>query len=151
MGNHIQSYYPNEIQYIRESNRSTPYNPADWPKVQVENAKPKITLNRLILLLCAALGINDIDSLAANERKIDGLMDEAWKYLESYTLNKVGANDAFYIEIDDQGNLKFDGWYYIDFSINSNKCIIKAAQKLYVCPFNYNLLDTTFRGYSPAI
>ena len=151
MGNHIQSYYPNEIQYIRESNRSTPYNPADWPKVQVENAKPKITQNRLILLLCAALGIHDIDSLAANERKINGLMDEAWKYLESYTLNKVGANDAYYNEIDDQGNHKFDGWYYIDLSINSNKCIIKAAQKLYVCPFNYNLLDTTFRGYSPAI
>ena len=151
MGNHIQCYYPNEIQYIRESNRSTPYDPADWPKVHIENAQPKITQNRLILLLCAALGIHDIASLAQNEHKINNLMNDAWIYLSTHTLNKVDTNNAYYKEIDDQGNHKFDGWYYIDLSINSNKCIIKAAQKLYVCPFNYNLLDTTFRGYSPAI
>ena len=151
ISNHIQCYYPNEIQYIREANRSTPYNPADWPKVQVENSQPKITQNRLILLLCAALGINDIASLAANKQKIDDLMKDAWDYLSRNTLSKVESNDAYYEEVDDQGNHTYDGWYYIDFSINSDKCIIKAAETLYVCPFTYYLLDTTFRGYSPAI
>ena len=149
--NHIQGYYPNEIQYIRESNRSTPYNPADWPRVLVENSQPKITQNRLILLLCAALDIDDTDKLAANEQKINDLMKDAWDYLSRNTLSMVDSQDAYYAEVDDQGNHTYDGWYYIDFSLNSNKCKIKAAQTLYVCPFSYYLLDTTFRGYSPAI
>lgn len=151
MSNHIQPYYPHEIQYIRDSNRSTPYNPANWPKVQIENAKPKITQNRLVLLLCAGLGINDIDTLTANRQKINDLMQDAWDYLSKHTLCKVNSQDAYYKEIDDQGNHTYEDWYYIDLSLNSSKCTIKAAQTLYLCPFTYYLLDTTFRGYSPAI
>lgn len=151
MGNHIQGYYPNEIQYIRESNRSTPYNPADWPKVQVELTIPKITQNRLILLLCAALGINDVKSLADNVSKIDGLMNDAWSFLSNNILSKVDTNDAYYKEVDEQGRHTYAGWYYIDLSINSDKCKIQVAKELYICPFTYYLLDTTFRGYSPVI
>lgn len=153
MGNHMQPYTPNEIQYIREANRSTPYNPADWPKVQTENGTAIIRQNRLILLLCAGLGITDINSLTSRETEINDLMDEAWQYLAKNILTKVDFNDNYYKELDENGNHKYDGWYYIDLSTNAkvDNVIVKAPEKLWLCPFSYSLMDTIFKGYTPAI
>lgn len=151
MGNHIQSITGNEVPYLRDSNISTPYNPVEWPNVQVDNGKPRITQNRLILLLCAALGINDIDSLRNNVDKINGLMEEAWKYLSSNLLTKVNTTDRYYEKLDENGDHEYEGRYYLDMSIDTDKCTVKAAENIFVCPFSYQLVDTTFRGYSPVI
>lgn len=153
MGNHMQPYTPNEIQYLREANRSTPYNPADWPKVQTLKGTAKIRQDRLILLLCAGLGITDINTLTAKETLINNLMDEAWQFLTKNILTKVDHNDNYYKEIDDNGHHKYDGWYYIDLSTNAkvDDVVVKAPEKLWVCPFSFSLVDTIFKGYTPAI
>lgn len=152
MGNKIHKITPLENQYIREANRSTPYDPAEWPQVvTLKNGQPRITQDRLVLLLCAALGINDINILQQNINVINDLLAEAWNYLSDHILTKVDANDPYYAEEDDNGNHIYDGWYYLDLSVNSNKCKVKIAEDLTICPFCYQLIDTTFRDYSPVI
>ena len=149
MGNHIQCSTRVEDQYLREANNSTPYDSSIWPKVQKNNngiIAPK--QHRLILLLCAALGINDTTSLASRENDINCLMNEAWSFLENNLLKKVDVNDPYY---EKEKNHQYEGRFYLDLSLNSASCKVKAIEDVWLCPVTNYLVDTVFRGFSPSM
>ncbi len=147
MGNHIQCPTPVEYQYLRDANNSTPYDSSTWPKVQKNGNVITPKQHRLILLLCAALGINDTTSLTTSqEQDINCLMNEAWSFLEHNLLKKVNVDDPYY-EKDHQ----YEGHFYLDLSLNSSSCKVKAIEDAWLCPVTNYLIDTVFCGFSPSM
>lgn len=148
-GNHLQAPTDTELQYLRDSDRSAPFNPAAWP--ELKKGVLQSNQSRLVLLLCAALGIYDINTLGQNRTTINTLLAEAWGFLEKNVLTKVGVNDKYYDEVDDNGCHIYDGWYYLDLSLSSNVCKLAVTESAYVCPVTSYIVDVIFHGYSPAI
>ena len=148
MGNHLQPSTYQEHGYLREANKSTPFNPADWPDVKLckDDVTPVIKQHRLVLLLCAGLGISDIAQLASRKKEIDRLLSDVWDFLSKNVLDRVQIGNRYY-DIDPE----YLDWYYLDLSTTSKKCKVKATEQAWICPFSYNLIDVTFRGYSPCI
>lgn len=149
MGNHLQAPTDTERQYLRDSDRSTPFNPAQWP--EIKNGNVKIIQHRLILLLCAALGIKDKITLGRRRYEINTLLGETWSFLEKRILKKVDINDKYYEEIDDNGSHIYYGWYYLDMSLSSTVCKLAIIERAYICPVTSYVVDTVFCGYSPTI
>lgn len=146
MGNHTQCPTQVEYQYLRDANSSTPYDATTWPEVQKDRNGITPKQHRLVLLLCAALGIKDTAALAPREQEVNCLLNETWGFLENNLLKKVDSNDPYY-EINDQ----YDGRFYLDLSLSSSSCRVKAIEDTWLCPVTNYLLDTVFRGYSPAM
>ena len=146
MGNHIQRPTSVERQYIRDANNSEPYDSKEWPVVRKDKNGVIPKQHRLVLLLCAALGIKDTAALALREQDVNCLLSEAWGFLEENLLKRVDSNDPYY-EDDDQ----YDGRFYLDLSLSSSSCKVKAIEDAWLCPVTNYLLDTVFRGYSPAM
>ena len=120
-----------------------------------EGGKVSEQQSRLVVLLCAGLGIHTIDQLQANVRIVDAIITEAWNTLiDKKVFTKVKADDT-----DGYNNPRFypdDKYvdcYYLDLSgrEGNDVCKIKRLQEAWICPVSYQLLDTTFRGYSPLI
>ena len=151
MGNHLQSASDEEKQYLRDSDKSMPFDPADWPSITKNNSGIAAKQSRLVLLLCAGLGINDRAQLQVNELLVDSLLAEAWSYLANNILKKVDSTDEYYNEIDEQGAHIYDGWYYLDMSLGSSVCTLKKTVSAWVCPVTNLVLDTVFKGYSPSM
>ena len=161
-GNHIQPLEQGERSFIRDSNMSTPLagpddkkeNVAHWPLVAKDkqgNVEEK--QNRLVLLLCASLGIDSVNLLQQNCKEIDKLLHEAWDTLVNKSLLKKVTTD------DDGGynasryNGRYVGCYYLDLSPKegNNTAKIKLTEKAWECPVTGGLLDTTVCGYSPVM
>ncbi len=148
LGNHFQSpsFNGDEMEYLRDTYLSTPYDlDSEWPQVKWNNAGVRLKQHRLVLLLCAALGIDTPNRLANEETKINQLLNEAKLALASF-LTKVNQTDE-YANTD----IGYIGRYYLDLSLNSNKCIVRRTESLWICPASNYLLDTIFKGYSPHI
>ena len=163
IGNSIQPLTPCERQYIREGNLSTPIttneNSSDaqnkkWPKVnQSSKGETLARQNRLVLLLCAALGINTPSDLSANIATINALLTAAWNDLTNpqyAILTKVIRNGRGY---NDQNYYRDEhiGSYYLDLSPESKACEVKLLDYAWKCPFTHRLLNVIFCGYSPAM
>lgn len=164
MGNHIQPLIDGERKYIRDSNLSTPIaGPEDdrekvtkWPSVRkkddgsVSHQQP-----RVVVLLCAGLGIHDIEALQHNIRTVDGALRQAWEDLVSTKILKkvLGDDTDGYNNPKYYSDGKFVGCYYLDLSgeENNRTAIIIRTETARICPSSYKLLDTTFMGYSPLI
>lgn len=93
--------------------------------------------------------------MQANVRIVDAIITEAWNTLiDKKVFTKVKADDT-----DGYNNPRFypdDKYvdcYYLDLSGREGNdiCKIKRLQEAWICPVSYQLLDTTFRGYSPLI
>lgn len=162
LGNHIQPLVDDEKKYIRDSNLSTPIAaPSDtreklkhWPSVQiVEGGKVSEQQSRLVILLCAGLGIHTLAKLQANIKVVNAIIQEAWNTLtEKKIFTKVKADDTegynkHYL------NDKYVDCYYLDLSgkETNDVCKIKRLKEAWICPVTNQLLDTTFCGYSPLI
>lgn len=164
LANHIQPLISGERKYIRDSNLSKPLAPADderegvskWVKVKKDDqGNASIKQPRVILLLCAALGIDSQDKLSSRVRFVDSLLSDAWNTLvEKHILVKVtsdsheGYNDPKYYS-----DGRYLGCYYVDLSGNDTNetAFIKKTDKVWECPVSGALLDTTLRGYSPIM
>ena len=154
VGNHLQCPSYIEKRYLRDSDNSTPYNPDLWPSVQLDNqGRVKDRQHRLVMLLCAGLGIHDVVALSGRRQVVDNILHEAWLFLSGRVLSRVNAQDEYYNILDENGNHKYDGWFYLNMSANSNNmvCKLKHTNDAWVCPVTYFLLDTIFMGYSPSI
>lgn len=156
IGNSIQPLIPYERQYIREGNLSTPIRPDEWPKVNSsENGNAYARQNRLVLLLCAAMGIDTTDRLSEKAATINALLSAAWENLTNpqYSIltevvkNGRGYNDKKYYKDSD----KHVGSYYLDISPTSTSCEVKFLSHAWQCPITHRLLNVTFCGYSPAM
>lgn len=164
MGNHIQPLIDGERKYIRDSNLSTPIaGPEDnrekvtkWPSVKKkDDGSVSHQQARLVVLLCAGLGIHNIEALQHNIRTVEGALRQAWEDLVSTkVLKKVFGDDTDgYNNPKYYSDGKFVGCYYLDLSgEEKNKtAIIIRTKTARICPTSYKLLDTTFMGYSPLI
>ena len=150
MGNHLQAATYNENTYIRDSDQSTPFK--DWPSVKVSNNGISLIQNRIVMLLCAGLGIHDITALQARSSEIDRILNEAFIFLKDNVLTTVNIYDLYYNYLDENERPgKYDGWYYLDMSPTSNRCKVKLTDYAWRCPVTESLLDTIFMGYSPTI
>lgn len=164
LNNHIQPLVDDEKKYVRDSNLSSPIAASDdpreklkrWPSVKIiEGGKVSEQQSRLVVLLCAGLGIHTIEKLQANVRIVDAIITEAWNTLiDKKVFTKVKADDT-----DGYNNPRFypdDKYvdcYFLDLSgkEGNDVCKVKRLQEAWVCPVSYQLLDTTFCGYSPLI
>lgn len=164
LNNHIQPLVDDEKKYVRDSNLSSPIAASDdpreklkrWPSVKIiEGRKVSEQQSRLVVLLCARLGIHTIEKLQANVRIVDAIITEAWNTLiDKKVFTKVKADDT-----DGYNNPRFypdDKYvdcYFLDLSgkEGNDVCKVKRLQEAWVCPVSYQLLDTTFCGYSPLI
>ena len=145
MGNHLQCASVDEISYMRDSDKSTPFE--DWPSVNVRNGgQISLHQNRLVTLLCAGLGIHNVAILQQRKTDVDRLLAEAFAFLSNNVLSRVDANDPYY-----NVSANYNDWYYLDMSPTSDKCNVKLTEEAWLCPVTNFLLDTTFKGYSPAI
>ena len=88
--------------------------------------------NRLVLLLCAVLGYDDISQIKVAD--INSLLDAAWDFLKQ---NVLEATDA-----ENQG-------YMLD--LTSDKVKLQLIEKGYLCPVDNVIVDTPFCGYSPRM
>ena len=164
LNNHIQPLAIDERKYILDNNLSSPIAALDdtrnnlkhWPSVKKnKNGEVSDKQPRLVVLLCAGLGIHTLEQLQTNVRIIEAIVQEAWNTLvNKEVLTKVTANDTegynnprFYP--DD----RYVGCYYLDLSgrEGNDVCKIKRLEEAWICPVTNQLLDTTFCGYSPLI
>ena len=163
MGNSIQPLIPNEREYIREGNLSTPITTNEsnsdvqnkkWPKVnQSSKGETLARQNRLVLLLCAALGINTPSDLSTNVAIINSLLTAAWNdltnpqnaILTKVLKNGIGYNNRDYYKDEHVGS------YYLDLSPESTACEVKLLNHAWQCPLTHRLLNVIFCGYSPAM
>ena len=152
MGNHLQKPTDNETQYLRDSDMSTPFDSTCWPHVQKHDDGTLMSRqNRLVLLLCAALGINDKTALAPRVAEVNSLINDATAFIEDKILVKVDQHDPYWEEEDDNHVHIYDGWYYLDMSLNSQVCTVELCKESWLCPVTNLMLDTLFRGVSPNI
>ena len=163
VGNHIQPLIDiSERKYVRDANISTPITGPDddrigisqWPSVIEDNEGVLKKQHRLVLLLCAGLGINSQSELQERKKYISNIIKDAWqnlvdkKILTKVTSGNYGYNDSYY-----HRNNEYVGCYYLDLSgENGNDvCKVELAKELKECPVTGQLLDTTFCGYSPMM
>jgi DEAD/DEAH box helicase domain-containing protein len=118
-----KDFFPKSI-VPSNSNTATKYK---WSLFQTRRKEQK----RLILLICAGLGWNDIKSIGSSEEdSINQLLEEIWKEICMVMTND--GNDYY----------KFDLWENSKFEL---------TDKVYLCPVNRRFLDVSFRNYSPWI
>ena len=156
LNNHIQPLVDDERKYIRDSNLSTPIDLGHWPNVK-KNANGQVSEQqpRLVVLLCAGLGIHTLEQLQTNVRIIEAIVQEAWNTLvDKKVLTEVTVNDTEgYNNPHFFPKNQYVGCYYLDLSgrKGNNVCKIKRLEEAWICPVTNQLLDTTFCGYSPLI
>lgn len=152
--NHLQRISPEERQYVRDSDESTPVDPAKWPSVKVNKRnEPSLSQSRMVAIICAGLGIKDISYLKVRRKDVDDILNEVLNTLVRIGLVvKVDANDPYYNVIDKTRNShKYRDFYYANLSTTSDNCRVRILEKGWICPVNNNIVDTLFMGYSPSI
>lgn len=175
MGNHIQPMLIigercSEYQYARASTAGLPIFPSDagdvtddngrikkrkkWPVIAMDGANAKEEQNRLVLLLCAALGIKSTDELSAdkNQRLVSGLLNQAWEDITKVMTKVVNNGKGYTNTTRYDAKANTDG-YYLDLSNNCpvSKCRVEFTRESWYCPVSRRLVDTTFCGYSPIM
>ena len=159
-GSHIQALIPGEVRFIRETGYGTPFaEPYDtrkgfshWPSTKPSS---RGLYSRIMLVLCAGLGIDTLDKLNKNEKAIDATLKDAFDYLvQKGIIKRVSGDDTTgYNNPKYYPDEQYVGCYYLDLSgdVNNKVCKVELATKTRVCPVTGQLLTTTFRGYSPLI
>lgn len=161
LSNHIQPLADGERKYIRDSSISTPLaGPTDtrsglqhWLSLKCEDGQYSTQQPRLVLLLCAALGVDCHEKLQNLGKFLQDTLNDAWYQLvEKKILKEVriddseGYNNPVYYKDN-----KYVGCYYLDLSNKSDAAVVKRTKEAWVCPVVQTLLDTTFCEYSPLM
>ena len=164
MGNSIQpmlyiSSNVSEYKFARNSAygylifpTGTPDRERTWPDVRFdEDGNVEEDQNRLVLLLCAALGFYSPDDLQNNLTLVQGLLRKAWSDILP-VLTKVIDDGNGYTSPRYDKDKTIDG-YYLDLSYNcpDTTCKVELNRKSWRCPVSKRQLDTIFHGFSPAI
>ena len=154
LNNHIQPLEPYERQYVREGSYGYPVENLSRVNRSVAGNISRIQ-NRLVLLLCAAMGIDTTDQLDQRAAQIDSILAEAWNQItdaRNNLLSRVIQNGIGYDYAGTYGQQhRYVGYYYLDLSPNSPSCKIKLLTKAWQCPVTHRLVNTLFCGYSPVL
>lgn len=114
-----------------------------WPQVNL-NVQNEATerQSRLVLLLCAAMGITDVQSLDdAKIVIINDILKKAWG-----TLISIGI-----LEAPDTTNKNTDNYEYKLKLFANNNVGLELINSAWICPVTNTPMDTVFRGFSPSI
>jgi superfamily II DNA/RNA helicase len=140
MGNHINYPSRNETHYVRDA-FATPIPDSTW---DINVAQP----SRLVLLLCAALNITDInDSIGL----LRGILNEAKTFLEQHVLTRITQGDEYGQNLLGQFYLNISRFNIYGNFDNQVPYIVIRPETLWYCPVTRRLIDVTFCGYSPAM
>lgn len=128
--NHLQKGFCIEKEYVRNPIGSS-MKKREGMNIETTSKGDDVknNQNRLVLLLCAALKIYDKDELNRRRNLIDGILEAAWKKIED--ILTPDDNNCFYLNIE--------------------RCQLKLADKVWLCPVTKRFTDTLFCGYSPAL
>lgn len=157
-GNHIQPLIEDEKNYVRDSSIGEPVSGPDdlregishWPQLKEDKDGVTAKQNRLILLLCAGLGIAKPAELQKYRKAVKDIMNDAWKALiDNKILTVIRDGDGY----NYGSNKDYLGCYYLDLSGKDNNtvCRIELTKEVKICPVTGNIVDTTFCGYSPYV
>lgn len=148
-----------EYKYARNSAYGYPIFPAGspdkektWPEVKLDdNGNVIEDQNRLVLLLCAALGLYTPDDLQNNLALVQGLLRKAWQDVLP-VLTPVADDGKGYTSQRYDKN-KTVGGFFLDLSYDcpDTTCKVELGRRSWRCPVSWRQLDTIFCGYSPAI
>jgi len=143
-GNHLQFMSDSEQRYSRDSDKGAPILRDRWPMLNMNDNGRNVSesQNRIVLLLCAALGYHSINELNDNVRRglIDSLLNQAWDDLcHNGILRSVTPDNGYYDN--------YPNGFYIDIT----RAQIKLNEQAWICPVTKKMLDTIFCGYSPSI
>ena len=106
-----------------------------WPMVKQTLTGVQEDQSRLVLLLCAVLGYNEVETF--NEEKVanvNSLLTTAWNFITSNVMESVDS--------EHQG-------YMLD--LLGPKVKLQLIEKGYLCPVDNVVVDVTFCGYSPRM
>ena len=88
--------------------------------------------NRLVLLLCAVLGYDDISQITREEiAKINKVLDEAWDFLKDNVLEVTDAENNGY-----------------KLNLTGDKVKLQLIERGFLCPVDNVIIDAPFCGYS---
>lgn len=108
----------------------------EWPQVRETKGKAQSAQSRLVLLLCAGLGITKTTELnRENINIINSALQAAWTFLiDNNILTKQIEGEGYYLTI-----------------VGSDKVKLSLTMRGYFCPQTQVVVDTLFRGFSPRI
>lgn len=121
--------YPYRTSFLRSQILFPPdaqqTNVRKWPRFERKRQQ-----NRLALLICAGLGLHEVDEIdAETEDRINELLEQMWRSIRSMLTNN-------------------DGGFKIDLETESRFVL---CTELWLCPVKRRLVDAQFKGYSPWI
>ncbi len=138
----------NQADYLTQNNLSTTVYPANstltrngrpvqkWPSIRLDAAgKPLEKQSRVVLLLCAALGLTEAEEM--EQRDIDlvnGVLEDARRF--------IGSNVLELTDIDNKG---------YKLNISGSKVRLELITSAWLCPVDNVIVDTIFKGYSPRM
>lgn len=106
-----------------------------WPTVRRTLSGIQEEQARLVLLLCAVLGYNEVESFTEEKiANINSLMTDAWIFITSNIMEMV--------DVDNRG-------FMLD--LFGSKVKLQIIDKCFLCPVDKVVVDVTFHGYSPRI
>lgn len=130
--NRITSYiYPSKCDLKRNGQPVS-----KWPTLQErKNHTIKDSQHRIILLLCAAMGIPDAD-LMTDEQKatIEDALNKAWDFITQKVLTVYDTENKGYA-----------------LDLLGDKVELQLFDYGWLCPVDSVIVDTVFKGYSPRI
>jgi len=163
LNNHIQPLMDGERPFVRDANLGRPFTASDdkrlglasWPVVAKDDSgEIKPIQSRIVVILCAGLGIKTLDELKARQTLVAHLLQNAWDTLISKRiLTKVEEDGKGYDNPVFFPDHKYVGCYFLDLSAREGNKVarIKKTKKAWECPVSGKLLDTLFLGISPMI
>ena len=163
LNNHIQPLLDGERPFVRDANLSRPFTASDdkrlglasWPVVaKNDGGEIKPAQSRIVILLCAGLGIETLDQLKERQALVSHLLQAAWDTLTGKRiLTKVDADGRGYDNPVFFPDHKYVGCYFLDLSAREDNKVarVRRTVKAWECPVSGKLLDTLFRGISPMI
>jgi DEAD/DEAH box helicase domain-containing protein len=126
-----ESIYPYITKFMSSyaiySQDSPEVNVKRWPKFE----RNRVNQNRMALLICAGLGLNETEMVTLElEDQINALLEAIWRTLTRQILSPDGT--GFKINLEE-------------------KTRFQLSENLWLCPVKKRLIDTQFKGYSPWI
>ncbi|MBR6104855.1 MAG: DEAD/DEAH box helicase [Paludibacteraceae bacterium] len=107
-----------------------------WPVLESTGTRIEEKQKRIVLILCAALGVTDFKSISTEKRNaINEALQEAWNFLKDNVLTETDHENHGY---------KLD-------LINESKVGIQLMTEGWLCPVNSVIVDTIIKGYSPRL
>ena len=122
--------------YPSNSNLRRNGNPVSkWFKVNANPNGINENQNRLVLLLCAVLGYDDISQInQAKIADINSILDTAWDFLKQNVLQETDPqNQGFMLDL------------------TGDNVRLQLIERGYLCPVDNVIIDTPFCGYSPRM